>query len=102
MVELTPDLKQNINSDPNSGLTVDEDSGVLVVQVMPDSPAAKAGLRAGDVIHKINGQNVTSAESVQQGVENSSVGSEMRLEVHRKGQNFNLAVRPGTLKAEAE
>jgi Do/DeqQ family serine protease len=102
MVELTPELKQNINSDPNSGLTVDEDSGVLVVKVLPDSPAAKAGLRAGDVIHKINGQNVTSAESVQQGVENSSVGSEMRLEVHRQGQNFNLAVRPGTLKAEAE
>lgn len=79
MAELTPELKQNINSDPNSGLTVDQDSGVLVIKVMPNSPAAKAGLRAGDVIHQINGQAVKSANAVQQAVENSSVGQQMRI-----------------------
>ncbi|WP_250125422.1 HhoA/HhoB/HtrA family serine endopeptidase [Chroococcidiopsis sp. CCMEE 29] len=102
MVALTPELKQDINNDPNSGLTVGEDRGVLIVKVMPDSPAAKAGLRAGDVIHQINGQSVTSADSVQQAVENSSVGGSLPLEVRRNGQDFNVAVRPGALTAQAE
>ena len=102
MAELTPELKQNINSDPNSGLTVDEDSGVLVIKVMPNSPAAKAGLRAGDVIHQINGQAVKSANAVQQAVENSSVGQQMRIGLHRNGQNITLAVRPGALAAKPE
>jgi Do/DeqQ family serine protease len=102
MAELTPELKQNINSDPNSGLTVDEDSGVLVIKVMPNSPAAKAGLRAGDVIHQINGQAVKSADAVQQAVENSSVGQQMRIGLHRNGQNISLAVRPGALAAKPE
>ena len=102
MAELTPELKQNINSDPNSGLTVDQDSGVLVIKVMPNSPAAKAGLRAGDVIHQIDGQAVKSANAVQQAVENSSVGQQMRIGLHRNGQNINLAVRPGALAAKPE
>ena len=102
MVALTPEIKQNINNDPNSGLTVNEDRGVLVVKVMPDSPAAASGLRAGDVIQKLNGQAITDAEAVQQAVENSSVGGAVQLELHRNGQNLNLAVRPGALRAEAE
>ena len=102
MAELTPELKQNINSDPNSGLTVDEDNGVLVIKVMPNSPAAKAGLRAGDVIHQINGQAVKSANAVQQAVENSSVGQQMRIGLHRNGQNISLAVRPEALAAKPE
>jgi Do/DeqQ family serine protease len=102
MAELTPELKQNINSDPNSGLTVDEDNGVLVIKVMPNSPAAKAGLRAGDVIHQINGQAVKSADAVQQAVENSSVGQQMRIGLHRNGQNISLAVRPEALAAKPE
>ena len=102
MAALTPELKQNINSDPNSSLTVDEDSGVLVIKVMPNSPAAKAGLRTGDVIHQMNGQTVKTADAVQQAVEKSSVGGEMRLGVHRNGQNLRVTVRPEALTAQAE
>ena len=100
MVRLTPELKQNINSDPNSGLSVDEDRGVLVVKVMPNSPAAKAGIRAGDVIQKLNGEAVTDAGSVQKVVENSQVGGDVRMELRRNGQNLNLAVRPGAFPTQ--
>jgi Do/DeqQ family serine protease len=95
MVGLTPELKQNINSDPNSGLSVEEDKGVLVVKVVPNSPAAKAGIRAGDVIQKLNGQAVTDATGVQEAVDSSQIGGEVRLELRRNGQNVNLAVKPG-------
>ncbi|MBE8998053.1 trypsin-like peptidase domain-containing protein [Nostoc sp. LEGE 12447] len=95
MVGLTPQMKQNINSDPNSGLSVDEDKGVLVVKVVPNSPAAKAGIRAGDVIQKLGGQAVTDANSVQKVVENSQIGGDLRLELRRNGQNLNVAVQPG-------
>jgi Do/DeqQ family serine protease len=96
MLALTPELKQNINSDPNSGLNVDRDKGVLVVKVMPNSPAAKAGVRAGDVIDKLNGQAVTDADSVQKAVENSQIGiASLRMDLYRNGQNLNLAVQPG-------
>jgi Do/DeqQ family serine protease len=95
MMGLTPQLKQNINSDPNSGLSVDEDKGVLVIKVVPNSPAAKAGIRAGDVIQKLGGQAVTDANSVQKVVENSQIGGDLRLELRRNGQNLNIAVQPG-------
>jgi Do/DeqQ family serine protease len=95
MQALTPELKQNINSDPNSGLTVNEDKGVLVVKVVPNSPAAASGIRAGDVIQKLNGQSVADSASVQQAVENSQIGADLRLELRRNGQKLNLSVRPG-------
>ncbi|BAY08786.1 HhoA/HhoB/HtrA family serine endopeptidase [Calothrix sp. NIES-2098] len=100
MVGLTPELKQNINSDPNSGLSVEEDKGVLVVKVVPNSPAAKAGIRAGDVIQKLNGQTVTDASSIQKAVDNSQIGGDVRLELRRNGQNINLAVRPGAFPTQ--
>jgi Do/DeqQ family serine protease len=102
MATLTPELKKEINSNPNSGLTVDEDRGVLVAKVVPDSPAAKAGLRAGDVIQKLNGQPVTTANTVLQAVENSSVGGNVRVDLHRNGQNLSLLVRPGAFPNQAE
>nr|WP_318528430.1 HhoA/HhoB/HtrA family serine endopeptidase [Plectonema radiosum] len=95
MQALTPELKQTINSDPNSGLTVNEDKGVLVVKVVPNSPAAVSGIRAGDVIQKLNGQSVADSASVQQAVENSQIGTDVRLELRRNGQKLNLSVRPG-------
>jgi Do/DeqQ family serine protease len=100
MVELTPEIKERLNSDPNSGVTVNEDKGVLIVRVMPNSPAAKAGLRAGDVIQKLNGQSVTDAGSIQKAVENAQVGGDVRLGLRRNGQNINLAVRTGALPSK--
>lgn len=95
MVSLTPDIKQQINSNPNSRLRVNEDQGVLVVKVMPNAPAQQAGLKAGDIISKINGQVVKDASSVQKAVENSQVGSNLSVEVKRDRQTVNLTVRPG-------
>ena len=93
MATLTPDVRQQINSDPNSGLNISEDKGVLVAKVVPDSPAAKAGLRSGDVVYKINGQDVTDANQVQSLVEGTSVGSELQINLKRNGQDMALTVK---------
>ncbi|PMB48972.1 serine protease [Fischerella thermalis CCMEE 5205] len=96
MVTLTPEVKQQINSDPNAQISVNESQGVLVVKVMPDSPAAKDGIHAGDVILKVNNQLVTKANDLQQAVEHSSVGGNLQLEIRRNGQTIKLSVQPGS------
>lgn len=97
MATLTPALKDTINNDPNSGLTVQEDEGVLVVQVMPNSPAEKAGIQKGDVIQQLNEQPVADAAAVQQLVEGSEIGSELPVELRRNGETVNLTVKPDVL-----
>ncbi|MDB9447111.1 HhoA/HhoB/HtrA family serine endopeptidase [Anabaena sp. CS-542/02] len=101
MVDLTPQIKERLNSDPNSAVMVNEDKGVLIMRVMPNSPAAKAGLRAGDVIQQLNGKSVTEASSIQKAVENAQVGGDVRLGLRRNGQNINLAVRTGAFPTQA-
>ena len=100
MVTLTPELKQNINSNPNSGITVTEDRGVLIAKVMPNSPAAQGGLRAGDIIREINGQTVKNAEDVQAFVENSQVGNELQFKLRRNSNDIQVSVRPGAFPTQ--
>jgi len=101
MLTLTPELAKQSNSDPNSPITVPEINGVLVVQVVPDSPAAAAGLRRGDVITEIDGQSVTSAEKLQSLVESSRIGQSLRFNVQRGEQTQQFTVRPGELRDAA-
>jgi Do/DeqQ family serine protease len=95
MRTLTPALKQQINKDREVGFQVQDDRGVIVFQTLPNSPAAKGGLRAGDVIRKINGQSVTTADQVQQIVESSSIGNSLQIEVSRGGRSTTVSVQPG-------
>ena len=97
MVALTPEVKEEVNSSPNSAVRVDIDAGVLVVQVVPESPAAEAGLRPGDVIFKAQGKDIKEAIEVQQAVEAAGVGNPMTLEVHRDGENLTVEVVTGTV-----
>lgn len=97
MISLTPELKQTINNNPNAGLRVDEEQGVLIAKVMPNSPAAKAGLRIGDVIEQINGQSVKKAEDVQKMVEGAQVGGRLQMGLRRNQQDITVAVEPGTV-----
>lgn len=102
MTNLTVDQAKEINDDPNSLLTVPETEGVLIMQVMPDSPAAKGGLRRGDVIVKIDGDAVTTAEQLQETVEGSKIGQRLRVEVIRGDQPQTLTVRPAELQDAAQ
>jgi Do/DeqQ family serine protease len=102
MATITPSLKQKLNTDPNSPVNVQEDQGILVLRVMSDSPAAKAGLRTGDVIQKINGQTVADADTVQKVVEGSHIGSDLPIELRRGGQTIDLSVQPGVMPPQSD
>lgn len=99
MVSLTPELAKQNNTDPNSPIQIPEVNGVLVVRVVPNSPAATAGIRRGDVIVQIDGQAVTTAEQLQNAVENSRLGQVLQVKVQRGNQTQQLAVRTAELRA---
>lgn len=93
MVTLDPQVKSEINSNPNSNLSINEDEGVLVVKVMPNSPAAKAGIRAGDVIQSIDGQAAEDSELLQRLVSKKRVGDQLELNIRRNQQDVELSAR---------
>lgn len=101
MLTLTPDMAKQFNSDPNSPIAVPEINGVLVAQVMPNSPSAAAGLRRGDAIVEIDGQPVTTAEKLQRLVENTRIGQTLQFKVQRGDTTVQLSVRPGELREAA-
>ncbi len=92
MVNLTPQLKQEINSDPSATFKLDTDKGILVARVVRNSPAATAGIRSGDVIQSVDGKAVKNANEVQQALENTKVGNNVRVQVRRSSQNIDLNV----------
>ncbi len=98
MVALTPELAKQNNSDPNAAFPVPEINGVLVVRVLPGTPAAKSGIRRGDVIVQVDGQGVTKGDELQALVEASRVGQVLQVKVRRGDQVQQLAVRTGELQ----
>jgi membrane-associated protease RseP (regulator of RpoE activity) len=74
-----------------------EDAGVLVTDVDEDGPAAKAGLKAGDVILAFDGKAVRDGDDLRRGVRDAETGRELALKVQREGRpldlNVTLAVR---------
>jgi S1-C subfamily serine protease len=76
---------------------VEEDQGILVVQVGQGSPAAKAGLRPGDVIEEIDNQPVTGAKTIQQFIDKAGVGGELQVKLQRNGKTVALKIEPEQL-----
>ncbi|MEH1940247.1 MAG: HhoA/HhoB/HtrA family serine endopeptidase [Nostoc sp.] len=102
MVTLTPENKERIKNVAGDRLNITADDGVLLVEIVPRSPASVAGLRVGDVIKSINSQPVTKIEDVQKLVENSKIGTKLPIEVERNGQTVQVAVQPAPLPMRSE
>jgi serine protease Do len=77
-----------------------EGGGVLVGQVEPGTPAAKAGLRRGDIILEVNGQDVNGAEDLTTRIGSFEPGTPVQLKVWRNGKTLELPVTLTTMPAE--
>jgi S1-C subfamily serine protease len=65
---------------------------------MPDSPAARAGLRAGDLLLEADGRRLAGVQDVQRLMEEEVIGSQVRLVLLRDGLERRLTVVPRELE----
>ncbi|MEZ5996036.1 MAG: Do family serine endopeptidase [Hyphomonadaceae bacterium] len=89
---------QPLDEDLARSLGLDEARGALVASVVPDGPAARAGIQQGDVILTFEGQNIQDSRDLTRRVGATAIGHSSRVEVLRNGQhrtlNLRLAERP--------
>lgn len=90
--ELTDELRE--------AFRIEADRGVLVQQVMPDSPAAEAGLQDGDVILELGGQPVDDVGELRFRIAEMRPGTEILLSLLRGGERRALTVELGELPEE--
>ena len=67
-------------------------NGAVITQVEPDSPGGKAGLKIGDVVTAVDGQEVTDASQLQIAIGAKKPGTKVELSVLRDGKQINVPV----------
>lgn len=68
------------------------DGGVPVAGVMPGSPAAKAGIRAGDIVRGVDGNRIRGGQALQLALAKFEAGDKVGLTVERGGKDVNLTL----------
>jgi serine protease Do len=86
---------ENVTPENSSFFNLKEATGALVSQVTPDSPAARAGLKSGDVIDQLDGHKVLDSSSLQIAVSQDQPGQKVELSIIRDGQPMNLSATVG-------
>jgi len=93
---------QEVTADLADSFGLDRPRGALVSQVQPDSPAAKAGLQASDVILQFNGRPVENSGDLPRMVGMAKPGAKIPLQVWRKGRTQDVTVVLGELPGEEQ
>lgn len=86
---------QDLNKDLAEYFGVKEDEGVLILKVSEDTPAEKAGLKAGDVIVKFNDKNISNAGDVTKTLADLEKGDKVDIDIIRHKKKI-------TVKAELD
>jgi serine protease Do len=91
--DVTPELAKEFG--------VSKPGGALITNLKSDAPAAKAGLKQGDVIVQLNGQPVESANDLRLRISQTAPGSTVKLEISRDGKMQDVNVTLGELPQDA-
>ena len=89
---LTPDLAESLGAA--------SEQGALVAKASPQSPAAQAGLKAGDVIVAVNGESVASPRELARRIAGYSPKTSVSLTLSRNGQTQKLDVALGAMPTD--
>ncbi|MDB6154296.1 MAG: 2-alkenal reductase [Chthoniobacteraceae bacterium] len=84
MADVTEDLAQEFKA-PDT-------QGAFIHDVVPTSPAAKAGLKPGDIIRRLNGTVIRNSAALREQVAASAVGAKLSLDYLREGVEKNVEV----------
>jgi len=74
-------------------LRIERSNGVVVTEIAPNSVAARTGVRAGDVLLKINGSTIKRSADVFRAIEPLKKGAVLRLQIDRRGGRLFVAIR---------
>lgn len=92
--DVTPELAKQFG--------LNQGGGVLIGDVSADTPAAKSGLKSGDVITELNGQPVEAANQLQVQISQMAPGSTVKMKIWRDGKSQDVDVTLGELPEKAE
>jgi serine protease Do len=91
---LTPELAKSFGAK--------ESKGVLVSDVVPDSPASKAGLKAGDIVTEFEGKKLEAPADLQRAVGLTNPGHDVHLRIWREQGEKTVTVKVGEAPDERE
>ncbi|MBK6568075.1 DegQ family serine endoprotease [Candidatus Aalborgicola defluviihabitans] len=92
---------QDVNQGFADSFKLDKPEGALVANVDKGSPADRAGLQAGDVIRKINGQPIIASNDLSALIGQSAPGQKVAIEIWRQGKREELSAQLGDASDKA-
>jgi serine protease Do len=84
---------QNVSSDAAKAMHLPDENGALIAQIQPDSAAAKAGLKVGDVITGFNGKKIYDSAQLPPAVAMTAPGSEATVNILRDGKPMTVKIK---------
>jgi serine protease Do len=95
------DLSESEAEDLSVKLGIREGYGVVIAEILKDTPAETSGLRAGDLIVAIDGRPVVETRVLQRLVGATPAGRELTLVILREGRRRELRLRVGAMPSDA-
>ena len=93
---------QEVSYDLAKSFGLDKASGALIAKIMPNSAAQQAGLQVGDIVRKVNGEEVRASSDLPVMVGSIMPGKEVTLSIWRGGKQTDVKVKLGSAAEQTE